>query len=230
MKYAHKFFFLLIFCFLLNELSCPVYASKGVEVEIPADFDFKQSDCCSEHPYFHQATANSEGMFLVCSHYIEPVSEETYKRQYIDLYGADGVFVKEFSFCTSQVYAAELTGSHIHLYFYGYCITIDWRTGEYHCYDQPDVYISDNESLNHLRQEEFSAGQWQYVCKRTFSGYTQLIRDNGEVREVVIKYPGLGLNYVFYITSGVVVGLASIVILVLMRRKRYLEKKDNTLS
>lgn len=194
MKWISRLCIPLMLLFLLSSLMISASASEAVkwenEISLPDDFGFQERNSCSGHTYFHQAAACENGMFLTCAHHID--SDEptklTFKRQYIDLYNRDGSFCKEFSFCTTQDYAAELTSTHIILYFYSYLITIDLSSGELCCYDQPDVHVADNKAIEYLRQDKFTSGQWQYVCKRSLTGYTELIRTSGEETQNLVSY------------------------------------------
>lgn len=221
-KYLITLFIVWLFALNVNASSPPVAAAEMLnEIALPDDFAFSQNEACTGHKYFLQATAQENGMFLVCSHYIDPMgrSEETYKRQFIDVYDADGKFYKELTFYSQHPYIVEMINNSVYIYFYSYAITFDLYTDELHCFDIPDSYIANNDSYDHLRLNSFTSGQWQYRCVKSAVGYKQLVRQNGDVHEVVVNLPGMGLNYSLGMICAAVISLVSVVIIVMVYKK-----------
>lgn len=211
---------------LLCLLTLGAFADEAADdfpvIELPEDFSFTQSESCSEHKYFHQATACDNGTFIICSHHIDDhkPTDKTFHTQYIDYYNADGSFAREYSFWTSQAYVAELTPMSINLYFYAYTITISLDTGELVCYDTPDCYVANNGELAHLQRADFTSGAWNYSCKKSFEGYTALCRENGAETQQVVTMTGTGLSLFVCLVGMIFVGGLSVLLFITLKKKQ----------
>lgn len=194
------------------------------ELEIPSDFAFSVQEQCAGHTDFHHAIAQNDGKIVVFSHYIDPEgrSSETFIRQYVDIYHDDGSLMKEYSFCTEQVYAPALENDRLYLYFYGYVVTVDLETDELHCYDIVDAHVNERSDVIYQQSKTFKSGQWEYRCKQTLNGYTKLIRSNGTTEQIVVDMPGRArtLPVVFYVGSSLSAVVIVAISLLIMRKKK----------
>lgn len=198
----------------------------GNEIAPPSDFDFSQQEHCSGHRYFLQAAAQEDGKFIICTHYVNErgVSEETYRRQYIDVYNFDGSFNSELSFFSTQPYVAEIKDDCINIYFYSYMIAFEIETKDMRCFDIPDAYVSENAAYDTLRQTTFTSGHWNYKCTdRMSSGYRCLTRQNGETVQEVIRLTDTNNNYTIILTGGCIGVIATCFLVIVHKKKQQRE-------
>ena len=166
-----------------------------------------------------QAAAREDGMFLICSHYFnrkEP-SPETYQRQYIDVYNSDGTLYKEYSFFTQLPYVTELCEDSVNIYFQTYMVQISLETEDLHCYS---IVTKSDAAFDHLGQEIFSVGQWEYRCEGGPIEYRRLIRNNGETEEVLVEMPGSGMVASVVVPAFTAVILAVVLIVLIVQKKK----------
>ena len=221
--------FLLVVIFLC---SLPVFvfgteyheSTELSTIALPEDFNFSVENACStEHFYFVQAAANKDGCFAVATPHLDQkdLSENTFKRQYIDLYHEDGSFWKELSFCTQFDYRIELTEKTINIYFSSYVVKYDLLNDNITCYAIDDIAAEENGSIKFLRQDEFTLDEWEYRCEKASFGFTKLIRSNGNSEEVLVNLSGQGTHFHFTVFCGVAaVGISLLMICFIRKRKK----------
>lgn len=216
MKRLVRIFPAIVFAFLVVlESSSAAFASTfhGIETTgtcpIPADFQFTSSTVCSEHLYFEQVSARDDGWFAVYYRY----SEDTgFRTAYIDIFDADGTFVRELSFQTKQDFAMELTDEGLLLYFYSFVISYDWDTEQLSGYTIPESSAIDNGVFSDLKQSKFESGGWTYRCRRKLYGYTQLTRENAAGKQELLSLPGNGMNVWNLFILPVILGFVALFI------------------
>lgn len=235
LKYMKKMRILLFVGVLILSLSRSVfgmgeYQIKELgEVEIPSDFNFSVGSCSIEHLFYTQATANENGYFAVCMPHLDQrnLSEDTFKKQYIDIYYPDGSFWKEISFSTQFDYTIELTADFINIYFYSYYVQCGLFDDVISCYAIADGAAMESGLREFLRQEQFTQGKWTYRCQKTALDYTRLVRSDGITEEIIINMPGQGLRFYFPITISVLAAGISLVLICVIRKRK---TEDGSLS
>ena len=195
-----KKIFLVVFAIAIvfNVRTIDAYAlESGViavldELDLPKDLDFSVNDTCSGHLYYVQASAREDGSFAICTHYYENnnPTDDTFYRQYIDIYNADGTFWGELSFRLSTGYSMELTDETINLYMLSSVLVYDFETGDVRHYSIPYSSLYDSGLYNELREKEFVCGDWKYYCVKSWGNYTKLVRDNDMEEQVLIDMKG----------------------------------------
>ena len=180
----------------------------GNEIAMPSDFDFKINDSCSGHLYFLQSAAQSDGKFILYSHHYDPenVSDDTFKRVYIDVYDKDGTLIKELSFYTTLSLPAEIKNDCVNFYFYSWVLVYNLVTQEAHYYEiEPDAVQKTGLSKD-LNQAQFTAGQWQYECRPGMDGYTALTRTNGNYSQDLVNMSGTGRLFWSHFVTAILLG------------------------
>lgn len=213
---------------LIASLSTPVWGMGNYqikelgEVELPEDFNFSIGMCSTEHLFYKQATANDQGCFAVCMPHLDQnnLSEDTFKKQYIDLYHADGSFWKEISFYTQFDYSIELTTDFLNIYFYSYVVKYDLVDDIVACYAIPDGAVMECGLAATLRQDQFAKGKWTYQCQKTALDYTKLVRSDGKREETLINMPGQGVTFYLPITISAFAASIAIVGLYIVRKSK----------
>lgn len=228
MNYTKKMLMLLFASVLI--LSLPISAfgmgdyqiEELGEVEIPTDFSFSVGTCSHEHLFYTQAAANEKGYFAVCMPHLDQnnLSENTFQKQYIDLYHPDGSFWKEISFSTQFDYTIELTEDFVNIYFYSYVVKCGLFDDAITCYAIADGAAMESGLTTLLRQEQFAQGKWTYQCQKTALDYTRLVRSDGKTEEIPINMPGQGAMFYFPITIGVLAAGISLVLLYVIHKSR----------
>ena len=220
-KYACAMFAILtlIACIITANATMPTREKAFLgEQALPSVFSFSVQDQCSTHPYFHHAIAQKDGKIAVFSHHIDPGwgENETFTRQYVDIYHTNGTLAKEFSFCTQHTYVPALENDMLYLYFYSYVVVINLETEQLHCYDIEDAYRQEPQP------KTFQSGSWEYQCKKSLNGYVTLTRTNGTTEQVIADMSGSVFPVGHYI--GAILGAASItaagVLLRIHKKKR----------
>lgn len=189
------------------------------EQALPSDFSFSVQDHCSTHPYFHHALAQNDGKIAVFSHHIDPGwgENETFTRQYVDIYHTNGTPAKEYSFCTQHTYLPVLENDTLYLYFYSYVVVIDLKTDLVHCYDIADAYRYESQ------QKAFRTGIWEYQCKKSFGKYTTLTRTDGTTEQVIVDMSGSTYSvgpYIGAIMGAVPIIAAGLLLIIYKKRRR----------
>lgn len=161
------------------------------EIELPDDLNFTVNNVCSEHLYFNQAAANEIGEFVVFSRYNKPedLSDVTFSRAYIDIYGSDGIFLKELSFATPFDFAVEIDESTIKAWFYSTVLIYDFESEEVSYYQIPEGSAMNGGLYKQLRRDVFVVGNWTYSYKDGFGGHIELSRSDGTQTQVLIESP-----------------------------------------
>lgn len=208
--------------FALESYSIPILE----EIDLPDDLNFTVSDTRLDHIYFQQVTAREDGSFAVFSCYYDPMNyvEGTFKRKYIDIYDAEGNFLQELFFTTSQPVTAVLTDETLNIYTYISVLVYDLETQELRHYSVPEGAVRESGLMTDLRAKEFVSGEWTYHCKKKAGDYAKLIRSNGEREQLLVEMPGKGYSVWILGFSGVAMGF------VLLILKRYLKKAKNEKS
>lgn len=228
MKYTKKMLMLLFAGVLILSLSISVFGMGDYQIkelgefEIPTDFNFSVGTCSIEHLFYTQAVANENGYFAVCMPHLDQnnLSEDTFKKQYIDLYHPDGSFWKEISFSTQFDYTIELTEDFINIYFYSYVVKCGLFDDVVTCYAIADGASTESGLTTLFRQEQFTQGKWTYQCKKTALDYTRLVRSDGKAEEILINMPGQGAKFYIPITIGVLAAGISLVLLYVIRKRK----------
>lgn len=197
------------------------------EIDLPDDLNFSVSDTRLDHIYFEQVTAREDGSFAVYSCYHDPKNyvKGTFERKYIDIYDADGNFLQELFFTTSQPITAELTDETLNIYTYISVLVYDLETQELHNYATPEGAVAESGLMTALRAEEFVSGEWTYHCEEDFDGYTKLVRSNGEEEQVLVEMPGTGNSFWNLVFPGIALGF---LLLVLKRVLKKAKSKKST--
>lgn len=163
--------------------------------EIPDSFHITVHDTCSEHSFFQQVSARSDGSFLVFYRQANnPVSDTIFGTAYMDVYDENGIFLYELTFDTPYDCAVEYTPDGIVLYFYDHFIVYDLKTGMCEGYRTVAEAAQQSGVYQNLRRKKFTCGQWEYTCTNTFFNRTGLIRTNGTVTQELLSLPGTGLT------------------------------------
>lgn len=183
---------------------------------IPDELMFTVSSSCAGHDYFYQASANEAGDFAILSRYtnIEENQDLVFNLCYVDIYTSDGLLLKELSFYAEQNCAVALSEQSIVICFFDKILFYDYITDEQSClFLGADEMLNETE-LDQMDQHEFTVGQWQYTCKKGFHGYTELVRTNDALSEILVTLPGSG----FSAWNTLVPALALFLCLLLLRK------------
>ena len=108
----------------------------------------------------------------------------------------------------------ELQIQSIVICFFDKILFYDYITDEQSClFLGADEMLNETE-LDQMDQHEFTVGQWQYTCKKGFHGYTELVRTNDALSEILVTLPGSG----FSAWNTLVPALALFLCLLLLRK------------
>lgn len=197
---------------------------NGIEItgiyEIPDRFKIEEKDSCSGHDFFYQVSAREDGSFAVCCRQANHASADsgTLSTVYIDLYGPNGEFQKELIFYSPDDFAMDLSGMSLDLYYYNHIISYHLGDGELSGYQTADQAAIDSGIDKELRATDFVCGGWRYKCKRAFHGYTELIRENQDEKQILISLPGSGYSVSNTVLPAIIIGVGLLV--VRAKRKR----------
>ena len=209
------------------------------EIELPTDLNFSVNTTCSKHKTFNQAVADETGIFATDSTPLEPedVFSDKPALAYIDIYNADGSFMKEICFTTDYSFFIELTSEYLNIYFYNNVLVYNIYTDELDNYSTPEGLATDGGLLTSLSKKSFTSGQWTYTCKRGVGGYTKLFRDDGENDQLIVEMPGTVDHLTSIVIPGIIMGvfICSVppifLYFILKKRKRKNKKtEDGSLS
>lgn len=214
-----------VICFASN----PSQIIFEKEIALPEDLEFTESNVCSTHSYFEQAAANDSGQFLTYSHHVdfEKTSNTDWEKVYIDIYNSDGTFFKELSFKTTLDFAVEFKEAFIIIYFYNYALVYNLNNSKLHNYTIPDGIAIDNGTYKELRNKNFTAGDWEYNCKKSFPGFVKLTRSNNEQTQVLIEMPSTYKTVSKIAIPGGIIGLFGMTFTFYYFKKRDNQQTDN---
>ncbi len=176
------------------------------ELEIPETLNFNINDTCSEHDFFTQATVQEDGTFAVHTFGIVAGDKRRsdFESHFIDIYDAEGNFLKEIAFQSKNDIAIELVDSILNIYLYSSVVCYDLKTEDVHYYLVGDNAAWESGVVKRIRAEKFKVGNWTYYYKDCFEGYTQLLRTDGAIVQTVLERPGRDKSY---IVPGVLFGV-----------------------
>lgn len=227
------FLIILIFCLttclsILASAATPIPIIK--EIDLPHDLKFAVNKTCSRHAYFMQAAADENGCFVVYARHVNPDdnSEVDFKKVYIDIYNANGDFLKELSFNTSLDCAVEIDGDAISVYFYSSVLIYSLATEEIHHYEIPDGAAVNGDLYKELRSKEFTEGDWEYHYKRGLNGYVKLLRCDGTQTQVLVEMPGTSNATWKVILPGTAIGIIIVIIGVWHKMKRIVQEQGHS--
>lgn len=158
------------------------------ETKLPEDLNLKVNKDCTEHSFFKQATAWSDGSFAICTSGIttDGVTRNT-NCKFIDIYNTDGEFVKELTFETTSDIAIERTEKTLNIYLYSGIICYNLESNEFSYYTTPDYQAYNSGYVENLRKDKFTVGEWTYSYEKNFDGYVKLIRSNGNDKQILYE-------------------------------------------
>ena len=187
------------------------------ERALPEDFSFSIHPTPTEHTFFEQAVAQDDGTFAICARFTNTASE-AFSRVYVDVFESNGAFWKELSFSTQFEVTIELKGRTLILYFYDYIITVDLITEDVKCFEIAPNALRESGLYSSLHQDQFTSGEWEYRCKKSIWGYSELVRRNGEQEQILVSYSGIESFVIQNIISVVIVCISFFVLLIVMYR------------
>ena len=232
MMNAKKFSVLVTAVLLILSASCISVFASGTEdleeIELPAEMNFSVSDTSTEQAFYFQAAADEDGYVAVCFPHVDPddYSNVDFGKAYIDIYGPDGVLLKEISFTDSGGRALEVKDGKVYVYLYDSVLIYDIKNQEAHYYAMPDVLAE----KSGLQQRTFTAGKWEYTCTRGVLGYVKLVRSDGEQEQVLVDrtdsnairikttvLPAIASGAIWFL---IIPGGASLIVAFLLMKKR----------
>lgn len=234
-------FLILVILFLSIFPNTYVFASEDVasavfaDYSIPEDFDFTVQDTCSEHDFFFHVSVRDDGWFAVFYRTaVQTVTEnEMLSRVYIDIFNADGEFLQEISFESSDDITLELTADSLDMYFYDYMLSYSLSTREVQGFRIPDNYAVESGLSSEFQRKTFEVDGWKYECGRTLIGYTTIKRTKGNTEELLLSLsgnvPGTDLPFVKFIFLATLGGALIIPCLSWKRIQRKLSQRKNIL-
>jgi len=190
------------------------------EIDVPANLDFEVHSIQGEYAYFMQATARTDGAFAVYGRHWGADGNVDLEVVYIDLYDKDGNFLQELTFRTPFNIAVELTDTSVNIYFYASLLCYDLETQSLHNYSIPENFAENEGIYERLRAAEFSAGNWKYICKKSFDGYTALTRSNEQQTQTLVQMEGTGNSFWNVFFPGLAIGTLGTIILVRSQKKK----------
>lgn len=224
-----KRLFLSFIAIMLVFLSCPLQVSATEtgdipilkEINLPEDISFSVNNTCSEHLYFMQATAREDGWFAVSSLHIDSntPSKDNFHKVYIDIYDACGRFQQELEFNTPLSFTIEITEETLNIYFYTSMLVYDFETESLSNYSIPGGSVMDYGLYETLHKDEFTCGQWQYKCVKSFNGYEKLIRSNEDKEQVLVSMPGYTSTFLNTFIPGSFIAILFIALVIIVRKK-----------
>ena len=224
----------IVFTFLTKAYAVNTTKVSGLEVlkeiEIPESFNFSINDTCSEHDFFTQATVQTDGTFAVHTFGIVAGDKirSDFDSHFIDIYDAEGNFLKEISFQSKNDVAIELVDSILNIYLYSSVICYDLKTEDVHYYLVGDNAAWESGVVERVRAEKFQVGNWTYYYKDCFEGYTQLLRTDGEIVQTVLERTGRDKTYLIPgILFGVVGFLGGTASLIWYHKKKGTIREDD---
>lgn len=177
---------------------------------------FSDSSVCSGHVYFDQFSVNQNQWVAVCYRFSETDDKTggSFSRAYIDLYDAAGNFYKEISFDTSQEIAIELTENAVLVFFHTHVMAYTWEDNAICGYQMADYDSVRSDIFSGLRKAELTVGEWTYRAKKSFHGYTKLVRENSGVTQTLVDLPGTKFNIQNSVLPALLIGTAAVVVTV----------------
>lgn len=193
----------------------------GEEIPLPKELEFHVNSSCTNHVYFMQATAFSDGSFAVYSRTgkrYHPSSTD-FRNVYIDIYDQNGVFLQELSFNTDSSLSVKLTEKTVKIYFYTNVLVFNRETQKLKNYSVDRDAVINSGIFDSLKNEQFACGDWTYSCKKSLEGYTQLARSNENETQILVQMPGTGNTIWNTFLRGPLFGIAGIAVIVFLRKK-----------
>ena len=218
--------FILVGLIVLSVAGLPVYASgtesnyEFEETDLPQGLNFTVNDICTGHAYFMQAAANEQGEFAVLSLHVNPndIQDFDFGKVYVDLYNSDGVFYQEISFETASAFVIQLETDCLNMYFQDFLMVYDLDTQELTNYAIPPE-APEYGGMEELRAESFSAGDWEYTCRKGVRGYVELTRTDGSQVQVLVQARETLEMIVYLVLPLSVIALAVIVVFFYLKGK-----------
>jgi hypothetical protein len=130
----------------------------------------------------------------------------------------DGSFWKEISFTTPFEVTIELRNNSLNLIFYDYVVTFDTITETTRCFGIAPNALRESGTYSLLHLERFACGAWEYQCKKSIWGYTELVRQSGEYKQTLISYPGME-SYVVKLMGKVILTFVTFVVIFLFVKR-----------
>ncbi|MBE6751918.1 MAG: hypothetical protein E7556_05255 [Ruminococcaceae bacterium] len=224
-------FLICVIVFCCFSITCTAKTSNGVnnnvnivkESILPKNLKFSVQDNCSRHSIFQQVAACENGSFAIYTYgtMTDGVLSETNKK-FIDIYDSNADFFKEITFETSSDVVIELTESTVNIYLYSEIICYDYKKQETKYFSTADYEAYNSGFVDSLRKNEFSKGDWEYNCKKSFLGYTKLSRTNG--LDTQILFDATTDNT---INANGIIPVISSVILLMIGLKVWLSKRGS---
>lgn len=220
MKLIYKLVVLLFVALIAFSFSgLTVFASgtesnyEFTEIDLPQGLNFTVNDTCTGHAYFMQAAANEQGSFAVLSLHVNPndIQDFDFGKVYVDLYNSDGVFYQEISFETASAFVIQLETDCLNMYFQDSLMVYDLETRELTNYAIPPE-APEYGGMEELRAESFSAGDWEYTCRKGVRGYVELSRSDGNQVQVLVQARETLEMIVYLVLPLSVIALAVIVV------------------
>lgn len=172
--------------FAEDNISLPIIRER----EFPKGFSLSIHATPTDHMFFEQAVAQDDGTFAICARFTD-TAHESFSQVYIDVFEPSGTFWKEIRFSTQFEVTIALQDNALNLLFYDYMITLDLVTDEAKCFEIAPNSLRESGLYGFLHQDQFTCGQWEYRCKKSVWGYSELVRNNGEHDQTLVSYPGM---------------------------------------
>ena len=190
-------------------------------IELPPDLNLNISNTCSGHKFFEQAAANESGYFAIFALHVDPdaLADVDFQKVYIDIYQPDGTFLQELSFATRQAFALAMEENCVDIIFRNSILIYNFISQELAHFAIPTESEGNGLMYDQLNGKKFTAGEWEYTCKKGFLGYVKLSRTNGEQKQMLLEMTSNQLNSLELIIPGAVGGLI-IIAAVNYRKKR----------
>lgn len=211
--YLKKLVLLLVLVLLV---SLPVQAAVRDEISLlheyafsREDVNFTVSDTCTGHSCFNQVSVREDGWFATYTQMEQEESQPTsgmFSQVYIDIFDAEAQLQKEISFEYSYNVAIELMANTVDIYLDGVLISYDWETDELTAWRIPADALTTSGLYLKLHQPQFQVGEWSYRCERTYYGYATLTRENRNITEILLAYPGNGVEFGHTSVTPIVIG------------------------
>ena len=227
MKLINKFIILLLAGLMvfsvggLTAFASDTESDHGFEeTDLPQGLNFTVNDTCTGHAYFMQAAANEQGAFAVLSLHVNPndIQDFDFGKVYVDLYNSDSVFYQEISFETASAFVIQLESDCLNMYFQDFVMVYDLDTQELTNYAIPPE-APEYGGMEALRTESFSAGDWEYTCRKGVRGYVELSRRDGSQVQVLVQARETLEMIVYLVLPLSVIALAVIVVFFYLKGK-----------
>lgn len=189
------------------------------EQELPEDFSFSINATPTDHTFFEQAVAQDDGTFAICVRFTD-TALEAFSQVYVDVFEPSGAFWKEICFSTQFEVTIDLKDSSLNLLFYDYMITFDLITEEAKCFEIAPNSLRESGLYSSLHQDQFTCGEWEYRCKKSIWGYSELVRSNGEYEQTLVSYLGMESSVIDTVLSVMFSYLPILILIIAVYRHR----------